>query len=228
MSEVSKDTPRTRLDGEQTRRKILRVAERLFAQDGYEGVSVRRITSESGVELSAVNYHFKSKENLFHSVLAMRVDAINRRRISMIGAVKLTEDVESSLRAILNAFCLPFTDSSSTEDLSNYRQLLAHVINTKRWQAKTFQHHFDPIVQMLIANISQLVEFDDEEDVYWYISFFLGALANAFAETGRVDRISGGICDSSNLDKVKDKLIDFTVGGLMQNCHAGKEKSGAT
>lgn len=209
---------RNRSDGKQTRQTILQVAEKLFAETGYDGVSIRKITSESNVELSAVNYHFQSKEKLFHAVLAMRVDEMNRMRLALMNEVNLTGDVRSSLEALLNAFCQPFTaNDSELGDLSNYRRLLALVINSRRWQSEVFERHYDPIVQILLMNIKSLVKFRDEDDLYWYTSFFLGALANAFAETGRVDRISAGLCDSSDLDKVKNKLIEFTVGGLLHN-----------
>ncbi len=211
-----KPVARTRSDGEATRKKILQEAERLFAETGYDGISIRQITSACDVELSAVNYHFKTKEKLFHAVLAMRVDEMNAKRLRLINAVEITPDCEESLRALLDAFCRPFTGESETPDeLSNYRRLLALVINSKRWQSTVFEQHYDPIVQLLIQSIRQIVAPRNDADVIWYVSFFLGALANAFAETGRVDRLSRGLCDSSDLGRVKEKLIDFTVNALM-------------
>ncbi len=55
-----------------TRQKLLYVAEELFAEKGFHGVSVREITSQAGVHLSAVNYHFGSKENLYLEVFRGR------------------------------------------------------------------------------------------------------------------------------------------------------------
>ena len=45
-----------------TRTVLLDVAEKLFAQFGVEGVSVRDIAKEAGANLGAVNYHFESKD----------------------------------------------------------------------------------------------------------------------------------------------------------------------
>ena len=47
-----------------TGERILDAAERLFMAHGYEGTSMRQITSEAGVNLAAVNYHFGSKDAL--------------------------------------------------------------------------------------------------------------------------------------------------------------------
>ena len=42
-----------------TKQKIMDTAEKLFATDGYSVTSFRNITSEAGVNLAAINYHFK-------------------------------------------------------------------------------------------------------------------------------------------------------------------------
>ena len=47
-----------------TRERILETAERLFAESGFEGASVRAITSEAQVNLAALHYHFGSKDQL--------------------------------------------------------------------------------------------------------------------------------------------------------------------
>ncbi len=56
-----------------TRERILDAAERLFAERGFAGTSVREITDAAVANLGAVNYHFHSKENLYAEVFARRV-----------------------------------------------------------------------------------------------------------------------------------------------------------
>lgn len=50
------------------REKILEVAEKLFGERGFKGVSVRDITSEAKVNVSAINYYFGSKKGLYLAV----------------------------------------------------------------------------------------------------------------------------------------------------------------
>jgi len=52
-----------------TKEKVLIVARDLFAHKGYEGVSIRDIASLASVNVAAINYHFKSKENLFRQIM---------------------------------------------------------------------------------------------------------------------------------------------------------------
>ncbi len=64
------------------RQRILAAARELFAQHGFEGTSVRDITSRAKANLGAITYHFGSKEALFHAVLRSvaepLVDAVAR------------------------------------------------------------------------------------------------------------------------------------------------------
>lgn len=52
-----------------TKEKILEVARVLFADKGFDGTSVRDIAKAAEVNVASVNYHFDSKENLFHEIL---------------------------------------------------------------------------------------------------------------------------------------------------------------
>jgi AcrR family transcriptional regulator len=52
-----------------TRLRILDAARKLFSLRGFAGTSVREIARESQVNLSAINYHFQSKESLYWALM---------------------------------------------------------------------------------------------------------------------------------------------------------------
>ena len=52
-----------------TKEKILHTALRLFAKDGYEGVSVSMIAKDIGITKSALYKHYKNKRDIFDSIL---------------------------------------------------------------------------------------------------------------------------------------------------------------
>jgi AcrR family transcriptional regulator len=54
------------------RKALLEAAEQLFAQHGFEAVSVRHLALEAGVNVSMVSYYFGSKEGLFEELIASR------------------------------------------------------------------------------------------------------------------------------------------------------------
>ena len=59
----------TQKDSEATRAKIMEAAGQLFTERGFNGVTVRDIAKKADTHLSALNYHFGSKEALYRDVL---------------------------------------------------------------------------------------------------------------------------------------------------------------
>lgn len=53
---------------------ILETAERLFADKGFDGTSVREIAKEANMNLAAISYHFGSKEKLMEAIFNYRIN----------------------------------------------------------------------------------------------------------------------------------------------------------
>jgi AcrR family transcriptional regulator len=70
-------TPRTRR-GEVTRERILDAAERLFAERGFEGATLRDVAARVGVRNPSLYNHFDSKEALYAAVLERGVGPVLR------------------------------------------------------------------------------------------------------------------------------------------------------
>ncbi len=52
-----------------TRDRLLAAAAAVFAGKGFRRATVREIVAAAGVNLNAVNYHFRDKQGLYHAVL---------------------------------------------------------------------------------------------------------------------------------------------------------------
>ena len=52
--------------------QILEVAERLFAENGFDGTSVRQISKEADVNVAMISYYFGSKEKMLETLLNYR------------------------------------------------------------------------------------------------------------------------------------------------------------
>jgi AcrR family transcriptional regulator len=84
-----------------TARQLMLTAERLFAEHGLAGVSLRQIATEAGsANSSAVHYHFGSKERLVEEILAYRVSDLVQRR-ALLRARLNADDVGERLEAHL-------------------------------------------------------------------------------------------------------------------------------
>jgi AcrR family transcriptional regulator len=55
--------------GEETREKLLKVGLKLFAMNGFNGVSMRSLAAEAEVNLATVGYHFGGKQGLYEAVI---------------------------------------------------------------------------------------------------------------------------------------------------------------
>jgi AcrR family transcriptional regulator len=59
----------TSSSSEDTRNRLLAAATRLFAEQGFDGTSVKELADEAGVNVSLISYHFGGKENLYRTCL---------------------------------------------------------------------------------------------------------------------------------------------------------------
>ena len=55
-----------------TRDRIIKAAERLFAERGDDHTSIRAIVAKARVNQAAINYHFDGKDGLYREVLRQR------------------------------------------------------------------------------------------------------------------------------------------------------------
>ena len=96
---------RTVSHGEATRRRILSVAERLFAQRGLDAVPVRDITEAAKANTAAIHYHFGSKRKLVMAILERRAGELADRRGVLLD--KIETDSRPHLRDVIEAMVLP-------------------------------------------------------------------------------------------------------------------------
>lgn len=70
---------------EVTRDRIMKAAERLFAEHGYQATSVRAIVARARVNQAAINYHFDGKEGLYREVLRTAFQGLTENQVSHAG-----------------------------------------------------------------------------------------------------------------------------------------------
>ena len=198
-----------------TAEKILDAAEGLFADSGYDAVSVRAITKRAGVELALVNYHFGSKQGLFSRVVERRAAEINAARVSLLNAHANSTSVE----LIIDAFTRPFLEKSLLGGgWKSYARLIAQISNSPRWTKLVMSAQFDPIAQNFVSQMQNALPGSSIKDVYWGFHFLLGAITFTFAETGRIDELSGGVCRSKDLVDIHEKMVPFLGAGFREIC----------
>ncbi|MEM7467438.1 MAG: TetR/AcrR family transcriptional regulator [Pseudomonadota bacterium] len=195
--------------------KILDAAEALFADSGYDGVSIRAITRHADVELALVNYHFGTKEALFCQVVERRAADINAARMALLEANKGSQTVGS----IIDAFTRPFLERSLLGGgWKSYARLIAQIANSPRWTNIVMSAQFDPVAEVFVKNMQTVLPNSDAKNIYWGFHFLLGSMTVTFAETGRIDKLSNGQCKATDLATIHEKMVPFLAAGFESIC----------
>ena len=118
------------------REDILDVAEKLFAEQGFEAISIREISKSADINIAMVSYYFGSKEKLYEEV-------VNRKLISSDLIIKHIEQYEAyqeKLFAIVDLFINKFFERRDFQNIifremaMNQRTGMAELITTRLHQ----------------------------------------------------------------------------------------------
>src|SRR4051812_1414503 len=91
-----------------TKTRLLQVAEELFAEEGFDRVSIRDITDAAGENVAAINYHFGGKDEMIAAVFERRVGPVNKARLAELESLgKKTGSKPAKVEDIVAAFIRP-------------------------------------------------------------------------------------------------------------------------
>lgn len=112
-----------------TRRQLVDAAERLFAERGIDGVSLREITGAAGVRNStALQYHFGDRTGVLREVLRKHYDDVEQRRHALLDEYEAAPN--GDLRTLAAAFVRPAASKLADPDGGrDYLRILAQLVN---------------------------------------------------------------------------------------------------
>ena len=87
----------------ETRERLLRAAESLFAERGFKRVTVREICLAARANVAAVNYHFGDKLGLYRTILQSAIDAM-RETTELARQAGQGQPPEEQLRRFIAVF----------------------------------------------------------------------------------------------------------------------------
>jgi AcrR family transcriptional regulator len=111
-------------DATETRARLVREAERLFARRGLYQVTVREITAAAGQRnVSALNYHFGSREGVLDAILVRHGDPTDAARGRLLDAVGR----QASSRDLMAALVVPYAAHLRTTEGRDYLRIVAQM-----------------------------------------------------------------------------------------------------
>jgi AcrR family transcriptional regulator len=204
----------------ETMESIFDAAEELFSKHGLHGVTLKDVAQRVGVHHTLLNYYFADKKALFDAVFARRAVVTSERRMRALDDYEASAGgkptVEGALHAFLDTDLATYIEGG--EGWRNYAKLGAQVANTPEWGASLMDEHFDPVVLRLIDLLKKALPDCAEQDIFWGYHFVTGALMLTLARTGRIDKLSGGLCRSDDFDAVRQRMASFMAAGFHSIC----------
>lgn len=195
-----------------TKERILSAAEQLFAQRGFDGASLRQLTSAAGVNLAAVNYHFGSKDKLVEQVFRRRLDALNQRRLAALGEVVGLP--QTTLEDVLEAFIRPALDLSHDDSGALFMRVLARAFAEHDDSLRQFlSDNYGHVMRQFTAEFARLLPQLDKSELYWRIDLVTGALTHAMSGFGMIQRPKD-VSEQTHREQTAHHLIRFAVAGL--------------
>lgn len=208
-----------------TRERILDEAEALFAEQGYEAVSVREITKRAGCNLAAVNYHFGNKKNLYLEVFRSRV-VPRAFRIQKVFREKLGERRTLGLKTLIQALATAFIKGPLTdrERLAHHQLMAREMAHPTEAMTVMVEEAMRPFFMELAGYFRPLLQEDIEIEavILSMLSMFSQILFFNFARNS-VSMVTGKSYDSDFKDSLIEHITDFTLHGfdMMQRKEAG-------
>src|SRR5262245_3256913 len=198
-----------REDEDGTRDRILRTAERLFAERGFNGVSVRELAAAAQVNIASIGYHFENKEGLLSEVYRRHCKPLIEERLRGLEASSRLRG-RARIAAIIEAFIRPALLQVEVEGGAAFIRLRA-VLSGENSELleKLVAENFDQSSTAFIDELCACLPHLTRTDVCWRFHFLLGTIYYTAAGPHRITAFSHGRCDPSDTEAVIKELVPF-------------------
>lgn len=197
---------------------ILQSAQRLFAERGFHGVSIRDIAHAAGVPLALVGYYFGPKLELYHTIFREHAGYL-RARLHGLAEAQVHAAPDELLTEIVKAFVLPVLDLGTSADGHTFLRLLARGMSEQLEEDRPIiEELFDPLATAFIDALTRAQPGVQRATVAWCYQFALGALIHHVTDD-RIQRLSPG-SGAEQRRRAADLLVRFIAHGVTGACAA--------
>lgn len=197
------------------RERILKTAEQIFAEMGFEGSSLRQIAVHADVPVALVSYHFKNKLGLYREVFKARDPNTGAQRMAGLALAEMEDDPDRRLEMILKAALMPMLSLRKIEGSANFGVLLAReATDPKSAERGIIQEAFDPTARATIAALKRALPDRSEAEIVWAFQMMIGTMLYIMADQGRSAHLSGGACDPEDVEGTMRFILPLLMRGM--------------
>jgi AcrR family transcriptional regulator len=198
----------------ETKDQILTVAERLFAECGFAGTTLRTVVSEAGVNLAAVHYHFGSKEELFRAVVARFARPIVEQELQLLSELKARKELPS-VEAIVAAMLKPSFEILAQDDDAHL--IRANFMGRCRTEPERVQSiayaEFAPASEAFLDMLQLVLPEQSRLQLSWKLDLAITALIRVLMEAGKPHALLK-TTDPKDIQATIEQLVQFLSPGM--------------
>ncbi len=206
---------KTRLD---PRKRILDVAEKVFANQGFERASIRSIATGAGVNLPTIYYYFDSKLGLIQAVLDRRVRPLGEEHLTLLQ--RFNDEAGGQplpVEKILEAMLLPPLQIAASGNAAHAvaMRLIGRMMsesNPELQDLLTGRHQ--RIKKVFLEAFARSLPELPVPVLLWRTTFAWGVLGSIMLGVRQIGRDTGGVCDPLATPSVLDQMIRFLATGF--------------
>jgi AcrR family transcriptional regulator len=199
-----------------TKEQILNVAERLFAERGFAGTTLRNVVSEAGVNLAAVHYHFGSKEELFRAVVARFARPVVEQELAMLEQLR-AEDELPSVEAILTAILKPCLEILVQDQDKETLLVRAQFMGRCRIEPEPIQGiaagEFAASFESFLDMLQRVLPEQSRSQLSWKLDLVIAALIRVQTEAGQPFALLKGT-EPEDIQNATVQLVRFLSPGM--------------
>lgn len=199
-----------------TKNKILDAAEELFANKGFNGTSLREITSLADVNLAAVNYHFGSKKELIKAVMSRYMNELAPNLEAAL--LNVCQDEKPTLINVFKTFVDPLLSLNEfrPKGTSNFLQLLGRGYTDSqgflRWFLTT---EYPNVIAYFVDAVHKAYPELPPEEMFWRLHFTMGTVVFTMSSSDALLDISkNDFNEETDIAGLIHHVIPYVAAGV--------------
>lgn len=203
-----------------SKRKLLDAAEQLFAEKGFEAVSVRDITQLAKTNVASVNYHFGSRDGLLSLVMTRYMTPVTEERLVRLETLEKKWSGKSvPLEEIIDALVRPLVGQVRKSDLTErlFYKLTGRIFAEQgTGLPPQIEDQFRQVAERFTRSFAKALPTIQAEELAWRIHFVIGGMIHMLTHQELIHRLSGGASGAPTMEATLSRFIRFAAAGLRE------------
>lgn len=175
--------------------KVLIAAEKLFAENGYDGTTLRQITQAANVNLAAVNYHHGDKESLYLEIIRRHLQPLNRERLLRLAEAERAADPGPvPVATLIEIMAGPLFALGANNGAPAARLVGRALLEPLPFMEPLLAAELEPALARFGQALRRHTPALSPEEFLWRYSMIVGAAHHSLATMHRMKGLTRGIC----------------------------------